>query len=59
MLYLATRVLLLMATNLELYMNVHSNSVYTHLKHKMKEEDEDEDQEVEAFKYPNIQTMID
>lgn len=53
------RVLLLMATNLELYMNVHSNSVYTHLKHKMKEEDEDEDQEVEAFKYPNIQTMID
>lgn len=59
MLYLATRVLLLMATNLELYMNVHSNSVCTHLKYKMKEEDEDEDQEVEAFKYPNIQTMID
>lgn len=35
-------------------MNVHSISVYTHLKYQMKEEDADEDQEAEAFKYPNI-----
>lgn len=54
MIYLAARVLLLMETNLELSMNVHSITVYTHLKYWMKEEDENEDQEAEAFKYPNI-----